>query len=112
MKLVIMWYDDPLIEITFDKGIISSKLLRDNIVPHIPKNIYPDNITIKSFERFLESRVPSKNRFDIDKVIERYGLTEFNPLLMCKKSHGRKVTDPIWVKFDGESYTYDDIKLR
>ena len=113
LKIEIFFRNDPQLEvILIDVTQVESKLLTDNPVLWIPKNIYPNNITRASFEQFLESRVPDKTRSDIDDILKTYGLRFFNPLQMCMKSHGRNMTDFLWMRFNDEKVTFDDIKLR
>lgn len=113
LKIEIFIRDVPQLEVillSFDK--IESKLLIDKPELWIPKDIYPDRITIKTFEEFLETRLPDKTRDDIDYILSNYGLRFFNPLQMCMKSHGRNMTDFLWMRFDDEKVTFNDIRLR
>lgn len=62
--------------------------------------------------KFLESRSVPRTRVDIEDILRRYGLREYDALQMCKKSHGRSMSDYLWLKFDGENISYADVKLR
>lgn len=111
-KITIMWEDIPQLEVRIQIPKISSRLLVDKPILVVPKIIYPDRITFQTFDEFLCLRLPSKYRADIDDIVKRYGLREFNPYAMCKKSHGRNMTDFLWMKFDDEEVSFNDIRLR
>lgn len=113
LKIEVLWREEPQLIVTLVKlDKIQSELVVDT--PHllVPKSLYPENITIKTFQDFLETRLPDKTRTDMPYILRRYGLRFFNPIQMCMKSHGRNMTDFIWLRFDDEELTFNDIRLR
>lgn len=113
LKIEILFRDDPQLEVMLlSWNEAKSKLLTPEPLIWVPRNIYPDRITRNTFEAFLETRLPDKTREDIDIILKKYGLRYFNPLQMCMKSHGRNMTDFLWMRFNDEKVTFDDIKLR
>lgn len=90
---------------------VKSELFVENPSILIPNNIYPNKITRENFERFLETRVRSKQDFNIDLVLKSYDLDFFCPLLMCMKSHGTRMNDFLWLRFNNEKITFKDIKF-
>lgn len=113
LKIEIFFREEPQLEVTLLSWCeIKSKLLTSKLLIWIPRDIYPDKITMDNFDAFLETRVPDKTREDIDIILRNYDLKFFNPLQMCMKSHGRNMTDFLWMRFNDERMTFDDIKLR
>ena len=113
LKIEVLYRDEPQLEITllsFNKVV--SKLLIEKPKVFVPISIYPENITINSFNDFLESRLPDKTRSDIDDILKRYGLRFFNPIQMCMKSYGRNMSDFLWLRFNDKKETFADIRLR
>lgn len=77
----------------------------------------PDELFTKPtraiFERFLESRCFDRTCEDAQQLLKWYGLPEYLPLSICKKSYGIKSEDFLWIRFDGmEHLRYDDIRLK
>lgn len=111
-KVEVMWYDEPQLIVRYTLFDIESELCVEKPIILVPKAIYPDRITYKNFEKFLESRLPDKTRDDMPEILRRYGLRDFMPVKMCRKSHGRNMTDFLWLRFDDEKLCYNDIRLR
>ena len=95
-KVEVMWYDAVQMVIKYRLLDISSEICVDNPIILIPKSLYPDRITYENFDKFLRA----------------FGIREFQPVAMCKKSHGRNMTDFLWLRFNDEKLTYNDIRLR
>lgn len=104
--------DEPQVEIlmTYPKPTIR-KLVNE---PHlnIDEGLYNGKADYKKLEEFLCSRLPDRRRKDMDRILKNYGLTYFNPYDMCRKSHGRNMTDFVWIKYDDEELKFNDIRLR
>lgn len=111
-KITIMFMNEPQLEILIHGGKAESRFLQDKVSMLVPVWLYPDVITLKHVNMFIESRVPSKERADIDFILKKYGVPAYNPYWLCSKSHGQKVTDYLWVKFNDEEVNYDDIRIR
>ena len=71
-------------------------------------------ITLKDFEEFLEDRCFSKTRFNKKELLDSLDLGNigYDPLEIVKKTHGLMLEDYCWIKFKGESLTWEDIKIR
>ena len=103
-------------------------LVADMIVDLAAKTVqsyrtYTDNILILpfgalespnylAFVDFLESRCPPRERANIKELLSDWGLLEYDPLAIVKRTHGLMYADFIWVRFDDEDITYDEIKVR
>ena len=115
--ITIMWKEQPQIEIKWDTmkyNSATSVVLADKLSPKVPNNLRVSNPDFKAVLSFLESRCVPRTRIDIQEILRAYGLREYNPMLMCRKSHGRSPTDYIWVKFDDDppEITWENIRLR
>lgn len=71
------------------------------------------NVSFSDFCRFLETRCVPRTRDGIDELLKKkYGLTEYSPLQICKKTHGINYSDTIWLKFNDENLRYADVRVR
>lgn len=114
-KAVIMWKDFPQVEITWEPEVCNSEHitpLTDNLSRKIPIKLCNSNGTFKDFLDFLESRCAPRTRYNIEDILKMYDIKFYDPLAMCRKSHGRTMSDYLWVKFNDEEVTWDQIKLR
>ena len=109
---VIMNKDNPIWDVKYDSTTAESKWLGEKHIK-IPRGMFPENITVKNISAFCESRQPPRTRVDIDRILrEKYELMDYLPMQMCKKSHGITMEDFLWMKFDNEDITYDDVRVR
>lgn len=69
-------------------------------------------VSYGTFLGFLESRCPSPNRYDIKKILEMWRIFRYDPVSICKHTRGLLFDDFLWIKFEGDDVTYDDIKIR
>lgn len=63
-------------------------------------------------ESFLESRCPPRERVNIKELLHNWGLDFYDPLAIVQKTYGRMLADYLWVKFDDDPVTYQDVKIR
>lgn len=109
---VIMNKDNPILDVKYDLTKAESKWLGEKHIK-IPRGMFPENITVKNISAFCESRQPPRTRVDIDRILrEKYDMREYLPMQMCKKSHGITMADFLWIKFDDEDITYEDVRVR
>lgn len=107
--------DKPLILIEKATPIEVKSTILSEIRPIMAaklRRILPENITVRNLEHFLESRSPDKYREDLDYILKRLNLKSYNPYWICRRTHAVSATDFIWLKFDDEKVSYDDVKLR
>lgn len=69
-----------------------------------------DNVTIGIINRFFESRCFDESRPDKHILLDSLGLECYNPLEIVKKTHGFLLHDFIWVRFEGEDLTWEDVR--
>lgn len=59
---------------------------------------------------FLKSRCFEETRPDKREILEMLGLSEYNPLEITKKTHGRLYHyDTMWIRWEGETLTWEDV---
>lgn len=63
-----------------------------------------ENPTWEEFQDFLMERCYSKDRGDIKDVLNRIGVTSYDPLQIVEKTQGRVREDPQWMRFKYRSY--------
>lgn len=69
-------------------------------------------INLARVYEFLEGRWFERDRPDVPEQLAYLGLTEYDPWEIVKKTHGVMFEDFIWVRFEGEKLTWDDVKIR
>ena len=62
---------------------------------------------------YLEKRCFPRTRIGVEELLKDYGLKFYDPLQICRKSHGRSMTNYMWLKFTDEpDLTFEQIRLR
>ncbi len=51
----------------------------------------------KSLFNFFKNRIPSKNHPEIDKILKKYNLNEYDEMKLLKITEARRNTDRYWV---------------
>lgn len=64
--------------------------------------------TIENVYAMLESRCFSRDRYDKNVLLEMLGLIQYDPLDICMKTHGRKINDTFWIRWEGESLKWEN----
>lgn len=62
--------------------------------------------------KILEMRCWEKSRPDIGGILNKLGLSEYNPYEIVRKTHGVSYNDYIWFRFPGEKITSRDVLVR
>lgn len=62
--------------------------------------------------QILECRCLEKGRPDIQDILNAWGLSEYNPYEIIRKTHGVSYNDYIWFRFPGEALTSKDVLVR
>lgn len=73
---------------------------------------YGENISLEYVISFLQDRTISINKHNIDEILENLGLDHYDMLDILRKTHGVFYDDFTWIKFEGESISYEDVKVR
>ena len=82
------------------------------LVPYVMKEDIEYKISIMDLNKFLETRCFPRTRYNVEELLKKYDLRFYYPYGICVKSHGVSMTDFLWLRFDNERLTYDDVRLR
>lgn len=66
--------------------------------------------TMENLFVFFEYRCFERTRCNKKQILEEMGLSEYEPLAICKITHGYLTSDCFWIRFAGENLCYEDIK--
>lgn len=92
--------------------IIDSKLVKNEVyTDKLLFHICPRSKTLMSVVSALKERIICEERFT-EEVQKFLGLKEYNVYQILRKTHGVNVNDFLWLKFDDESITWDDVRVR
>ena len=61
---------------------------------------------------WLSYRVVPRNRQALSKVLDKYGLKEYNVWEMIKQNHGATFRDYFWIRREDEKLEYKDFHVR
>ncbi len=104
----------------FWKNELSARVSANNSKVHVSRYIlHPvrqifssDNISRNQLNEVLKLRCLEEGRVDIQSKLKAWGLNEYNPLEIVKKTHGVSFNDYIWIRFPGENITAEDVLVR
>jgi len=105
-----------------EKGINFEFLNQNKVVCSVNDGVityYTDNFLEKvmcpkdfhSLDYFFRERTFPETRVNCKQVLKHLGLTYFDAYEVCKKTHGALVDDTFWIRFEGESYVYEDVRV-
>ena len=81
--------------------------------PYITKEAINYSVSIQDLDKFLELRCVPRTRVDIDWLLKhRYNMKYYSALGICRKTHGVMYSDFIWLRFDDERISFNDIRIR
>lgn len=114
MQFTIYNKDTPLMQVSWDTSHAKSEWLSDFKHPNIFPYIHPEKITVPAISKFCESRLPPRDRVNIDELLrQKYRLTAYQPIQMCKITRGISHSDDLWLLFEGEEKVpYANITVR
>ena len=73
---------------------------------------YYDYVDYDHYMSFLEDRCPDADAWNIKEILSNFGLMFYSPFDIVKRTHGLMFGDYLWIRFDKEEVTYDDIRVR
>lgn len=68
-----------------------------------------DKIDIVKFSELLETRCWERGRSDINELLKKISLDEYDPIEIVKRTFGVSYNDSIWFKFDDNNITWKKI---
>lgn len=98
-------------EKTASVRVLGQNVYIERYILHPIKQIfYKDRMTRYELGEILKNRCWSEKRHDLPVIMEKLGLSEFNPYEICRITHGKMYQDHIWFRYPGELINYEDIK--
>lgn len=73
---------------------------------------FPEHPTWKQLMNFFEDRCFERGRGDVRQILKVLELDFYDPYLIAQKTRGQLWDDFYWIRFEGDTVTYEDIKLR
>ena len=61
---------------------------------------------------FLEGRCWERNRADINEILKLIGLDSYDPVKICKITHGVSCDDFTWIRYTGENIKWKELNPR
>lgn len=105
----VYWKD----EITARVHVEGSYVRISRYTSHPLKQLFAnDRMSRHQLNRILEMRCWDKERADIGEILKGFGLREYNPYEIVRKTHGVSYNDYIWFRFPGEQITGKDVLVR
>lgn len=71
-----------------------------------------ENPTMNDFKEFMESRCVPKTRANIKDILAHYELNCYDPVEICKITHGKMAEDKQWMKFIDDNYNLTDEEIN
>ena len=100
-------------ELSARVSVNNSKVHVSRYILHPVRQIFSsDNISRNQLNEVLKLRCLEEGRVDIQSKLKAWGLNEYNPLEIVKKTHGVSFNDYIWIRFPGENITAEDVLVR
>lgn len=105
----VFWRD----EITARVAVKGSRVHVSRYCSHPLKQLFAqERMTRHQLNKILEMRCFEKGRGDVRQILDRFGLKEYNPQELVRKTHGVSYNDYIWFRFPGENLTAKDVLVR
>ncbi len=111
MVFTVMYMNEPVavVELSEDKKKVDiQKLVPDSI----KQPFSGSKLDLERVYNFLKGRCYEDGRSDLKEILNQAGLTYNNPWEWVKITHGVTYEDLFWVRFLGESLTWEDVKVR
>lgn len=64
---------------------------------------------MENLDWFFRSRSFPETRADIKELLAMMNLTEFSAYQMCKRTLGRMISDTYWIRWEGETRTWEEL---
>lgn len=112
VKFKTYWKDELCSYIEYNKSTnyIKYEAYVDNPM-HLPFGVLK-NPTLTHLDRFFQSRCFPEARTRKKQMLRCICVDHYDPELIVRKTHGLQAEDFMWLEFDGEHLSYDDIKVR
>lgn len=110
--------------------LIIDYMCEDVVCTHIEADYNTDIVTVTNFtddvmeqaigkrkasidiiDTFFRERCFPETRFNKKELLESAGLQFFDAEAIVRQTHGVLIEDNFWVRFEGETLTWNDVKL-
>ena len=78
---------------------------------HMPFGKITD-LTWLDFTEFISTRCFPYERGNRKALLKIWGLDEYDPMAIVRKTHGVMNDDFLWLLFEGETLTFEDVRMR
>lgn len=94
--------------IEYSNGKVEMDLYSDDFLDNPLRN----GVNKHGLERFFEDRCFPRSRANARELLDLLGLDHYNPRYIVMETHGVQYDDFYWIKFDGETISWSDVKVR
>lgn len=111
MVFTVMHLNEPvaLVELSEDKKKVDiHKLVPDSI----RQPFSGSKLDLERVYNFLKGRCYEDSRSDLEEILHQASLTYNNPWEWMKITHGVTYEDLFWIRFPGETITWEDVRVR
>lgn len=105
----VYWADEKTADVKIESNRALIKRYSDSPIKQI---FASDNISLYELGEILRSRCWDEHRENLEKYLQKMGLSEFNPYEICRKTHGVMFQDKIWFKYKNEKLSWNDVKWK
>ena len=110
-NFTVMYQDEPVanVRVSDDHNSVTiHKLVPDSIIQPFSGN----DLSIGRVYSFLKSRCYEDGRADLKRILDQAGLKDNNPWEWNKRTHAVTWEDQLWIRFEGEDITWEDVRWR
>ena len=111
MEFTVMHKNEPVADVKISenkKCVDIQKLIPDSIKQPFCGN----NLNLDRVFNFLKDRCYEDGRGDLKQILSQAGLTYNNPWKWALVTHGVTYEDFFWIRFPGETITWEDVRIR
>lgn len=106
-KISVYWKDELTAVIQINNNEVLIKKFTDNPIKQF--FLAFDKIDMVHFSELLETRCWERERVDIKELLQKIGLTEYDPIKIVSRTFGVSYNDSIWFKFGENNITWKKI---
>ena len=112
LEFTLMKKDEPLVEVVYD---YKTQTLTTDYITKDPYDSlvlgYYRPTELEDIQAWIETRCFPRSRVDAEFLLKELGLSTYHPLSIVKITHGHTPEDFYWIRFSGETLTWDEINL-
>lgn len=108
MKFQIMWKNELVADVEVFPDTDEVKLQKHKGFP----NFLDNRVDRRRIYEFIKSRCVEENRSDIREILNQLGIQEYDPWKMVRVTHGVDWDDFYWLRFEGEDFRWEDVRVR